>query len=245
MNANFRTCLTLSLISGAAVIAHAGSINASYVGPYGFNPATFTTNLPGHVGARSDNAGQMDGTRIDSPGPGVDNLVPFQFPAYCVEIGENVSIPGNNFHPDVVPLLGSVTTGGGISGPMTFDPIRTANMQKLWGSFFPLVSNSAQSVAFQLASWEIAFDNDLTLASATGSVWVTGGQFQAGITDLAESWLTDIRNGVATTQTPLVLLRGQGVQDLVTPANPVPEPASMAALALGTLALARRRRKSA
>lgn len=233
----------IAVLGLATVMAQAGSIFASYGAPYGFAGTTYSTVLPGHVGGRNDNSGEFSGVRLDAPGPGIDNLVPFQFPAYCVEIGEGLSVPGNNAHPDVFPLLGSTTVGGGISGPVLFDAVRTANLQTLWGSFYGAVNNLQSSQAFQLAQWEIAFDDDVTLVPQVGAkLFVTAGEFQPGISDLAETWLTMIRNGTATTQMPLLHLKGAGVQDLVTPGQPVPEPASIAVLGLGVVALLRKRR---
>ncbi len=243
INRNIRIVGGMMILALCAVVAQAGSINAAYSSAYGFPGVSFSTVLPGNVGPMSSPAGQMNGQRIDVPGPGVDTLVPFQFPAFCVELGETISVPGNNAHPDVFPLLGSVTTGGGISGPVLFDPVRTANLQTLWGSFFGAVNNATTAQAFQLAQWEIAFDDDVTLIPGAGAkLFVTAGDFQPGISDLAENWLTLIRSGQATTQMPLVHLKGAGIQDLVTPGNPVPEPASIAALGLGVAALVRRRK---
>jgi len=220
---------------GGVHSAHAGDISANYVFGYGVHPVDFHANLPFSSGQAQILATEFQGTRTG----GTDTLVPNSFTAYCVEINE----PANNSitHNDVFPLLGSTTNGGGISGPVFFDAVRTRNMQLLWGGFQSLVNDNLTMRAFQLAAWEITFDDDLTLVQGGGSrFWVDPGQNQAGITNVAEGWLQSIAANPNGPQTSLLLLTSAGVQDMVTP---VPEPATLAALGLGGLALLRRRRK--
>lgn len=165
---------------------------------------------------------------------GTDTMVPTSFTFYCAELGETIGSGANDW-PDVLPLLGSTTTGG-----VTFDAARTSNLGKLWANAFGSIGSDASlSAAFQLAQWEIVFDDDVTLGSETGDVFVTAGQYQGGITDVAESWLTNIRDNEWNDQVSLVLLTGPGIQDQITMA---PEPATMGVLALGLGAIVARRR---
>lgn len=223
------------LVLGGFHSAHAGDISANYVFGYGVHPVDFHANLPFSNGQAEILATEFQGTRTG----GTDTLVPNTFQAYCVEINE----PGNTSmtHNDVFPLLGSTTNGGGISGPVFFDAVRTRNLQLLWGGFHALVSDNLTMRAFQLATWEITFDDDLTLVQGGGSkFWVDPGQNQPGITNVAEGWLQSIAANPNGPQTSLLLLTSPGVQDLVTP---VPEPTALASLGLGVIALLRRRRK--
>ena len=236
--AKFNTVLRLGSFVGSALMltgAYAGDISANYT--YGLGVTNANVNSI-WTGATAFGTTQFQGVRTG----GSDTFVPNNFNAYCVEIGETLG-QGGNYHPNVYNLLGSTTNTGGTTGPIFFDAVRTANLQTLWGSYFSTIGvDPNQSAAFQLAQWEIAFDDDLTLVQGNGSrFWVDGGQFQGGITDAAETMLTGIRNGSVTTQQQLVLLTGAGIQDLVTP---VPEPASLLALAFGGVAAIARRRRN-
>ncbi len=245
MSNNFNKA-ALSVLGGIILFgaANAQSITAIYTGQYGTPGVTFTTALPGHTGTRNDPTTLFNGTRTDVAGPGIDTAVGHNFKSFCVEIGEYLHFNQNETHAQVVPLAGNNTISGGISGPVTFDPVRAQRLQTLWGSFYGAINNANKMSAFQLAQWELAFDDDATLVQASGSkLWVATGQFQANITDQAENWLTQIRTGAATQQMGLLLMRGNGIQDQITPmGSPVPEPASIAALGLGVTALIRRRK---
>ncbi len=213
----------------------AGTISANYL-PLMGGDLHFTTNLPGHVGAKTSRGGIMFGFRSDLPaGFGVDNTVPSFFLASCVEVGEAIDLPANNTHLNVANLLGSTTTLGGISGPVFFDTARTSWAEKLWGTFATQATNATTARAFQLALWEIAFDDDLTLDGPGTPFFVDLAQYQPGITDLAESWLAAIRadDGVdQLARTRLLLMSATGLQDLVTP---IPEPATLVMLLSGVL----------
>ncbi len=218
--------LAIALTLLSTVPTRAGMISADYLPLFG-SAINYSTNLPGHTGAQSTNSGIFLAFRDDLPaGPGVDDKVPFFFRASCVEIGEPLQLSNNNVHTTVTHLLNATTTAGGISGPVTFDAQRNERAEKLWGTFLAGVGNQHQAAAFQLALWEISFDDDMTLAGPGTPFYVDAAQFQPGITDLAESWLSQILADDATDllpETRLVLLSAPFVQDVVTP---VPEPAT-------------------
>lgn len=224
----------LLVASGLSQGARAGDISANYSFGFGVHGVDYSTNLPGNVGPITSNATMFQGTRTG----GTDTLVPFNFDSFCAEVGETLG--GSGTHPDVFPLLGSTTNTGGISGPVFFDPVRTSNLERLWGGYKSAVVDANSMKAFQLAQWEIIFDDDLTLVQGIGSrLWVEPWQFQAGVTDYAQFMLGDIASNPNGPKAGLLLLTGEHIQDQVTL---VPEPASMVAFGLGALALIRRRR---
>lgn len=154
---------------------------------------------------------------------------PYAFNTYCVEIGETIG-GGSNTHANVTSLLGSTTALGGVF----FDATRTMQIEKLWGTYFSTIGgDSNRSAAFQLAQWEISFDTDMNLGGA-GTFTSSDGAASA----IAQGFLDGISNGSATTRQSMVLLSGEGLQDLVTP---VPEPASLLAMGMGAVMLLRRK----
>jgi hypothetical protein len=188
----------------------------------------------------------INGARQDLPaGAGVNSDIPAQFPTYCVEIDENVQVSvggafnASTYTHEVLPLQGSTTQAGGISGPVTFDALRTYRLERLWGQFYVALNqtDATYSGAFQLALWEIAFESApaLDLFDLTSRFSVTDGA--TAMNSLAQSMLSAV--DTAGPQTALYLLRNNGVQDLVTP---VPAPSAIGMIAVAGLAAGRRRR---
>ncbi|MEK6644725.1 MAG: hypothetical protein AABZ08_12550 [Planctomycetota bacterium] len=236
-----RGLVAIMVVVACGGIAGADSITASYT--YQTQPLNSPqpVNFNALFGLHNNTSTiAFLGTRQDQPaGPGVDIFVPPSFMAYCVELGEPLNVPATHTHPNVFPLLGSTTQAGGLSGPVFFDATRTTNMERLWTNFSYLVQLAPSlSPAFQLAVWEVAFDDDMTLQPQLGGrFWVDVGQMQPGTTDIAEQWLSDIRNGAATAQSSLFLLSRNGSQDLIT----TPEPSVVSMLGLSVVVLFRRR----
>jgi hypothetical protein len=231
-------------------VASADVISAKYDIPW--NPGAnthFQMRSPSN-GAdpafRDDTAVVINGARQDLPaGAGVNSDIPAQYPTYCVEVDENVQVSvGGAFNAgtythEVLPLLGSTTQAGGLSGPVTFDALRTYRMERLWGQFYGVLNqtDATYSGAFQLAQWEIAFESApaLDLFDGASRFSVTDGATALNV--LAQQMLSVLDN--AGPQTGLYLLRNNGVQDLVTP---VPAPSAIGMIAVAGLAAGRRRR---
>lgn len=231
----------LGAVLPLAVAAQAFDIGADY--SFGLGQSVhYETNIGGWTGAHDTNTAVIQGDRSAGAAGGTTTLLPFasyQYDTYCIEIGQNIG-GGYNTHSIVAPLLGMTTDNGGSSGPILFDATRTANLQTLWGSFKSSVVDADTSAAFQLAQWEITFDSDVTLdQNANSRFW---SNESTTYRSTAENWLTAIRTGSATTQQSLLILSDPDKQDLVTP---VPEPATMLALAAGAAIFGARRRKCA
>jgi hypothetical protein len=109
------------------------------------------------------------------------------------------------------------------------------------------LSDTQHSAAFQLAIWEILYDNDLDLLS--GGFMVTDNHGHATTVALAQGWLDSL--GSYTDNYDVLLLSNEAHQDFITPGLPhqdAPEPASgwLACTGLAALAIvSMRRRRSA
>lgn len=236
----------MSFIKNAAVVSALVAVSAAQAGTLkgiyttAFNKqAQFETTFAGHL---DQGTVQWNGARTG----GTDTTIANAFVAYCVELGEFIN-PGNEVTQNVYPLLGSTTNAGGLSGPVNFNATRTKNLETLWGTFFTSVGDKNTSAAFQMAVWEIAFDDDLSLTNSGGHMFgtdrdiATAGIQLDPVSQQAQSWLSQIASGAATQRQSLALLSGQGVQDLITP---VPEPATLVAIGLGIAAIASRKKRN-
>lgn len=232
---------SVAAFSGMAVAVAAGvaqaapTVTAVFGAPL-LRTVNYSLNLPGFTGARSDPTSIIVGDRLDSPGPGVDATLPDPFFGFCIELGPAVVVVDTY---EVFATPGSTTNTGGFSGPVTLDAVKTRDLARLFGGFFTSIVDNNTSAAFQLAVWEIAFDTDRTLNDPTGltPLYVAPGQFQMGVTDVAENWLSVVRSATVLPESTLSLLVNADNQDIIVPAP------GAGALALAGLGLAARRRR--
>ena len=235
-------------------------ITAYFNDPAGIDLVSFnSTFATGETGGAS--AAIVDATRTDTPGPGVDTLIPTNFRVFCVEVGQNIYVPQTSTFASVELLSTTqtppyfTTNPGNDTGPVVFDNTRTANLEKLYGSFYPNPTDTVTNDAFQLAVWKLAFDSDFSLTKDPGNpnqrMWVDpSNNPNPTVTSDAQSYLNAIEADQTANLLPeaqLALLTDPTVQDQlalipVNPLNNVPEPASLSLLAPAGLFLFRRRK---
>lgn len=172
---------------------------------------------------------------ISSPGPnGSIRAGMFQltgdngfgdFSAFCVDLYENLALP-HAYQTSATRFTA---------------PIMNA-IDRLFTSAYASVDTATEAAGFQVALWEVIYDN-ASLDVSSGAFSVSGN---AAVAAQANAYLSGL--GTETGGYDLTFLNARGVQDLVTgtPAT-VPLPASgMLLLAgLGGVAAARRRGKKA
>jgi hypothetical protein len=150
---------------------------------------------------------------------------------------------------DILHYLGNNKTYEVTDTPFVGDPLtalQVSNIGKLFNTAYAglAIGVQAQSAGFQLALWEIIYENpENAFNIRSGNLSVTIGHNT--VLDAAQGFLNNL-SGPVTQHWNLVFLESELNQDLVT-ATPVPVPAAagLLLLALGGLAAAGRRRRAA
>lgn len=200
-----------SSASADTVVAKLNSTSPTATMTFTLDSTTYT-NIP---------AGRQNWSRVGGTYPDLQG----NFATYCIEILES-AFPSNTYTFDVELLEDAPNTLPGGMGPGRADL-----MEELFGRFFNGLNPSSgqEQGAFQVAIWEIVYD-DLDLSTGNFTV-VNSGAFYG----MAAAMLGAL-DGTGPRMS-LGALVAEGIQDQVF----VPEPGSLALLAAGSLLMLRRK----
>lgn len=158
---------------------------------------------------------------------------------WCVDLAKHVTVPGG-------PYSG-YTLAPFQSPPLAFSSARQLDLDRLFvNDFGSALTNAQDSAAFQLAIWDILFDNDANLSTygGVGQFGVSSGS--AATIAIAQGWVNTL--GTGTPNFGLDQLTSRTNQDFILPGPHgfVPEPSALALLGAGlvVMTLAMRRRKN-
>ncbi|MDQ6685063.1 MAG: PEP-CTERM sorting domain-containing protein [Pseudomonadota bacterium] len=154
------------------------------------------------------------------------------FESYCVDLYQTISF--NTPYTDYL-------------APVGFHHFTNRNAYADLGRLYGiagLVNTALQEAAFQIAVWEIAYEDTGTPYSlSSGSATFAGGTADSsGALTLAASWLSNLGNG---SYPSIGVLDSPGQQDVIF--APIPEPSTYLLMALGLMGLgfvAQRRSRS-
>jgi P pilus assembly chaperone PapD len=219
---NFKT---MSGVVAASVMAVAGSASAGTIAASfsASHSQGINIDAPGHYVGNVTTV-TFNWTRSDSPGAGVDSILPSTFNTWCIDLDQSVSAGVNHTY--------NAMTGAdyGLSGT------QITLLSRLFGKYGGGVDNATKSAAFQAAVWEIRYDTDNALTTSTFKLNTAGN-----IRTLAQSWLDDVASANYTGGTmDIYVLQSNTVQDQVAAVVPTPG-AGLLLAAAGLLAMPRRR----
>lgn len=157
------------------------------------------------------------------------------FAAWCVDITTwlNTSNSGASY---------TLTSGANFYSSSTRGAEIVADLGRLASQHLASVNTRSESGAFQLAMWEIVYENSETYGLGSGNFRVSSAS--NGARSLANSWLSNLGDGTPTMT--LSVWASSNSQDLaVFNVTPIPEPEIYAMLAagLGILGFVGRRRR--
>ena len=219
------------VITGLVLLCMAGIAGASIGTVTASNDGFFTDGYINIAGARNVTGYGGIYYLNKTAGTGDGALLPNgRINSFCIDLFQDSaggSAPYDVWMPEFAPIPG-----------VAMGTDRANKLRELWGNYFLIAAADPQKAeAFSACVWEIVFETDtvLTVSSGTG---FSCSDLATGMPDLANGWLASL-NGSG----PLANLRAitsETYQDYLVE---VPEPATLSLLALGGLAMLRRRKK--
>ena len=224
--------ITLAALSVAAIAGTslADTINATFTG---VSPGqSVTMRLNGNN--INSSAGAFNFLRNASDPGTLAGFAP-TFQGFCIDLTEYVQV-GHDYSWTTHPVADSPTSNAGPMGAVS-----AANLGRLFANRYTALASAANQnqayAAFQIAVWEIVFDDGLDLSG--GSLKCTNAP--SGTIALAQSWLDTLGSGQGWNLITIDDEPGcaQGHQGYVL----TPTPGAAALLGLGGMVSGRRRRR--
>jgi hypothetical protein len=203
---------SLALACTLAFAGHAGAHDVTFTGfAHGSQTVTFSVSAPNAVASGTVNAGGFATVLDGSP----------SFDAYCVDLYQHISF--NTLYPEY--------TAPGTSHVFTNDRAYT-DLGRLYTEA-GIVNTSVEEAAFQIAVWEIAYEDSANPYSLTsGAAMFSGGTAaSSGALTLASTWLAGLGSGSGAS---IEVIESRDHQDVIF--APVPEPSSLALMLAGLVA---------
>jgi hypothetical protein len=205
---------SLALACSLAFAAQASAHDVTFTGfAHGSETVNFSVSSPNIAASGSVNAGGFATVFDGSP----------SFVTYCVDLYQHIS--WNTLYPEY--------TAPGTTHVFTNDRAYT-DLGRLYAEA-GLVDNAVEEAAFQVAVWEIAYEDSANAYNLTsGAATFSGGTAaSSGALTLASSWLAGLGSGSGPS---IEVIESRDHQDVIF--APVPEPSSLALMLAGLAATA-------
>ncbi|MCC6579284.1 MAG: PEP-CTERM sorting domain-containing protein [Phycisphaeraceae bacterium] len=165
-------------------------------------------------------------------GSGFQSLITF-----CLEPNQSI-----NFGTNPPDTAGEPYTLQTMHSYGKFTESEITALDIIWANALGLADDSTRNAAaFQSIVWEMVLDDSFNLDGGDFDLYHSYNNFTQDVFDIANGWYTKATNGTWTSSTHLYVLSNPCSQDYLTP---VPEPASLGLIGLGSLMLLGRRRRN-
>jgi hypothetical protein len=133
-------------------------------------------------------AGEFNWTRTGGDHPGAPDG---DFVTFCVELTQHINF-NTTYTYNVVPLENAPDPGGyGVTLGMGIE--KADMIRELWGRHFADIQDSDTAAAFQVAVWEIVYDDERSMTSGAFRARMPGYDSHANdFVPLAQTWLNSI-----------------------------------------------------
>lgn len=184
--------------------------------------------LNGHTGSNANSSFLVDYNALPKT---ISNAAPFlasvnggpEFLAYCVDLGKAANT-STTYSADARSYIGDL---GAVAGKIGW----------IYKNYGVPAADLDHQIAAQVAIWEVRYDSTFNLN--TGNFDVVS--LNATVKGYAQTILTALSGNPSASEDVTLYASQSNTQDVI---GTVPEPASIAALTVGGLALLRRRRQS-